>query len=115
MAVFSLKVAETHWAREKGMEKDVPVKNYRIKNHSFYPVDSPSISAHDPYEVVASCGIAEIELTLDLWSKSGLKKTGMDTEQERIADAKHPGGLNLFGRQFGDYDQDIQVRFLRKE
>ena len=34
---------------------------------------------------------------------------------ESRADAKHPGGLNLFGRQFGDYDQDIQVRFLRKE
>ena len=34
---------------------------------------------------------------------------------ESNKDAKHPGGLNIFGRQFGDYDQDIEVRFMRKE
>jgi len=26
------------------------------------------------------------------------------------ADAKHPGGLNIFGRGFGNYDQDIVLR-----
>jgi predicted transcriptional regulator len=26
------------------------------------------------------------------------------------ADAKHPGGINIFGRGFGNYDQDIVLR-----
>jgi predicted transcriptional regulator len=25
-------------------------------------------------------------------------------------DARHPGGLNIFGRGFGNYDQDIVLR-----
>ena len=25
-------------------------------------------------------------------------------------DAKHPGGINIFGRGFGNYDQDIIMR-----
>ena len=25
-------------------------------------------------------------------------------------DAKHPGGVNIFGRGFGNYDQDIVLR-----
>jgi predicted transcriptional regulator len=29
------------------------------------------------------------------------------------ADAKHPGGLNIFGRGFGNHDQDIVVRLIR--
>jgi predicted transcriptional regulator len=26
------------------------------------------------------------------------------------ADARHPGGVNIFGRGFGNYDQDIILR-----
>ncbi|TGS51829.1 transcriptional regulator, partial [Mesorhizobium sp. M3A.F.Ca.ET.201.01.1.1] len=26
------------------------------------------------------------------------------------AKAKHPGGVNIFGRGFGNYDQDIVMR-----
>ena len=26
------------------------------------------------------------------------------------ADAKNPGGVNIFGKGFGNYDQDIEVR-----
>ena len=25
-------------------------------------------------------------------------------------DARHPGGINIFGRGFGNYDQDIVLR-----
>jgi predicted transcriptional regulator len=28
-------------------------------------------------------------------------------------DARHPGGLNIFGRGFGNQDQDIILRLLR--
>jgi predicted transcriptional regulator len=31
-------------------------------------------------------------------------KIGIDQE------AKHPGGINIFGRGFGNYDQDIVMR-----
>jgi predicted transcriptional regulator len=27
-------------------------------------------------------------------------------------DARHPGGLNIFGRGFGNYDQDIVLRVM---
>ncbi len=33
---------------------------------------------------------------------------------ESAQEAQHPGGINLFGKQFGDYDQDIEIRCLRK-
>lgn len=33
---------------------------------------------------------------------------------ESAQDAQHPGGINLFGKQFGDYDQDIEILFLRE-
>ena len=26
------------------------------------------------------------------------------------ADARHPGGVNIFGRGFGNYDQDVVLR-----
>ena len=29
-------------------------------------------------------------------------------------DAKHPGGINIFGRGFGNYDQDIVLRLNTK-
>ncbi len=29
------------------------------------------------------------------------------------ADAKHPGGMNIFGRGFGNHDQDIVMRLIR--
>jgi predicted transcriptional regulator len=28
-------------------------------------------------------------------------------------DARHPGGMNIFGRGFGNHDQDITLRLLR--
>ncbi|WP_304472924.1 transcriptional regulator [uncultured Faecalibaculum sp.] len=43
-----------------------------------------------------------------------LQDTAQDTLPFRIlapASAVHPGGLNLFGRHFGDYDQNIRVLF----
>ena len=27
-------------------------------------------------------------------------------------DARHPGGINIFGRGFGNYDQDIVLRLV---
>jgi predicted transcriptional regulator len=27
-------------------------------------------------------------------------------------DARHPGGVNIFGRGFGNYDQDIVLRLM---
>ncbi|MCM5557901.1 transcriptional regulator [Pleomorphomonas sp. JP5] len=30
-------------------------------------------------------------------------------------EAKHPGGINIFGRGFGNYDQDIVMRLYRSE
>ncbi len=30
------------------------------------------------------------------------------------ADGKHPGGINIFGRGFGNYDQDIILRLMTK-
>jgi predicted transcriptional regulator len=29
-------------------------------------------------------------------------------------DAKHPGGINIFGRGFGNYDQDIVLRMTMR-
>jgi predicted transcriptional regulator len=29
-------------------------------------------------------------------------------------DARHPGGINIFGRGFGNYDQDILLRLIRR-
>jgi predicted transcriptional regulator len=28
-------------------------------------------------------------------------------------DARHPGGMNIFGRSFGNHGQDITLRLLR--
>ena len=28
-------------------------------------------------------------------------------------DARHPGGINIFGRGFGNHDQDIALRLIR--
>ena len=45
-----------------------------------------------------------------------LKDLDLDTHHSirlRIGvkdEAKHPGGINLFGRGFGNYDQDIVMR-----
>ena len=30
-------------------------------------------------------------------------------------DAKHPGGINIFGRGFGNYDQDIVMRIHKAQ
>ena len=49
-------------------------------------------------------------------SPVSLKDLDLDTHHSirlRIgvkADAKHPGGINIFGRGFGNYDQDIVLR-----
>jgi predicted transcriptional regulator len=49
-------------------------------------------------------------------SPVSLKDLDLDTHRSirlRIAvrdDAKHPGGVNIFGRGFGNYDQDIVLR-----
>jgi predicted transcriptional regulator len=29
-------------------------------------------------------------------------------------DAAHPGGINIFGRGFGNYDQDILLRIVTR-
>jgi predicted transcriptional regulator len=49
-------------------------------------------------------------------SPVSLKDLDLDTHHSirlRIAvkeDARHPGGINIFGRGFGNYDQDIVLR-----
>jgi predicted transcriptional regulator len=49
-------------------------------------------------------------------SPVSLKDLDVDTHHSirlRIGvkdDARHPGGINIFGRGFGNYDQDIVLR-----
>ncbi|MDX5351307.1 MAG: helix-turn-helix domain-containing protein [Paracoccaceae bacterium] len=53
---------------------------------------------------VGACRLADLELGdhRSIRVRIGVKE-----------DARHPGGLNIFGRGFGNHDQDITLRLLR--
>jgi predicted transcriptional regulator len=55
--------------------------------------------------------ISDVKLAdLDLDNHHSIRmKIGISDE------AKHPGGINIFGRGFGNYDQDIVMRLYRSE
>lgn len=54
---------------------------------------------------------------------SGIKASDLGLDERRSirlrvevkADGKHPGGINIFGRGFGNYDQDILLRLRTKK
>lgn len=54
------------------------------------------------------------DLTLQQVLEQSAGKPEMRLRIESPKEAEHPGGLNLFGRSFGDYDQNILVRFLHE-
>ena len=53
-------------------------------------------------------------------SPVSLKDLGLDEHRSirlRVGvreGAKHPGGINIFGRGFGNYDQDIVLRMVMR-
>jgi predicted transcriptional regulator len=53
---------------------------------------------------VSSCSLDDLELQehRSIRVRIGVKET-----------ARHPGGINIFGRGFGNHDQDITLRLLR--
>jgi len=78
------------WWKLKGSQYG-KLKSWRVTNDGTY-VDGMKISAV---------------------SLSDLDVAGHHSIRLRIAvkaDAKHPGGINIFGRGFGNYDQDIILR-----
>ncbi|WP_066191689.1 MULTISPECIES: ArsR/SmtB family transcription factor [Gracilibacillus] len=66
------------------------LKTIRITSHGTY-IDG------DPLSDVT---IDDLDTTIDLW------KIRMEVKQE----AEHVGGLTLFGREFGNHNQDINVK-----
>jgi predicted transcriptional regulator len=53
---------------------------------------------------ISSCSLADLELNdhRSIRVRIGVKEN-----------ARHPGGMNIFGRGFGNHDQDITLRLLR--
>ena len=68
---------------------------------------------------------ADVAGGLKLWTDTCAMSLGRDSCSELAVayeggkygvkkDAKHPGGVNIFGRGFGNYDQDIVLRLHTK-
>ena len=55
-------------------------------------------------ERISDCALGDLELGdhRSIRVRIGVKE-----------DARHPGGMNIFGRGFGNHDQDIRLRLLR--
>jgi len=53
---------------------------------------------------VSACSLDDLELNehRSIRVRIGVKE-----------DARHPGGINIFGRGFGNHDQDIALRLVR--
>jgi len=82
------------WWKLKGSQYG-KLKNWRITNDGTF-VDGMKISPVSLKE-------------LDLENHRSIRlKIGVND------DAKHPGGINIFGRGFGNYDQDIVLRLNTK-
>jgi predicted transcriptional regulator len=80
------------WWKLKGSQYG-KLKSWRV-NHSGTFVDGVKISP-------VSLKDLDIETHHSIRLKVGVRE-----------DAKHPGGINIFGRGFGNYDQDIVLRLL---
>jgi predicted transcriptional regulator len=78
------------WWKLKGSQYG-KLKNWRIGPDGTY-VDGIRISG-------VSLGALELERHHSIRVRIGVKD-----------DAKHPGGINIFGKGFGNYDQDILLR-----
>jgi predicted transcriptional regulator len=82
------------WWKLKGSQYGM-LKSWRVTRNGTF-VDGVKIS-----------GVTLKELALDAHHSIRLK-IGVKDE------AKHPGGMNIFGRGFGNYDQDILLRLETK-
>jgi predicted transcriptional regulator len=82
------------WWKLKGSQYGM-LKSWRVTPHGTF-VDGVKIS-----------GVTLKELDLDAHHSIRLR-IGVKAE------AKHPGGINIFGRGFGNYDQDILLRLETK-
>ena len=78
------------WWKLKGSQYG-KLKNFRVARDGTY-VDGVKISP-------VSLKDLDIDTHHSIRLRVGVK-----------ADAKHPGGMNIFGRGFGNYDQDISLR-----
>ncbi|MGN6101618.1 MAG: ArsR/SmtB family transcription factor [Devosia sp.] len=80
------------WWKLKGSQYGM-LKTWRVDSRGTY-VDGLRISD-------VKLAALDIESHRSIRLRIGVKK-----------DAKHPGGVNIFGRGFGNYDQDIILRLL---
>jgi predicted transcriptional regulator len=80
------------WWKLKGSQYGM-LKTWRVDSRGTY-VDGLRISD-------VKLAALDIEAHRSIRLRIGVKK-----------DAKHPGGVNIFGRGFGNYDQDIILRLL---
>ena len=78
------------WWKLKGSQYG-KLKSWRVTPEGAF-VDGVRISAITPQDLDIS-GHHSIRLRIEV-----------------KADARHPGGVNIFGRGFGNYDQDIVLR-----
>jgi predicted transcriptional regulator len=79
-----------HWWKLKGSQYG-KLKSWRVNRDGTY-VDGVKISP-------VSLKDLDVETHHSIRLRIGVK-----------ADARHPGGINIFGRGFGNYDQDIVLR-----
>ena len=82
------------WWKLKGSQYG-KLKSWRVNRDGTY-VDGVKISP-------VSLKDLDVEIHHSIRLKIGVK-----------ADARHPGGINIFGRGFGNYDQDIVLRLATK-
>jgi predicted transcriptional regulator len=82
------------WWKLKGSQYG-KLKSWRVNTSGTY-VDGMKISP-------VSLKDLDLDIHHSIRMKIGVK-----------ADARHPGGINIFGRGFGNYDQDIVLRLVTK-
>jgi predicted transcriptional regulator len=77
---------------------------WKLEGSQYGKLTSWKISADGSF--LGGTKLSDVTLEqLDLASHHSMRvKIGIDD------DAKHPGGVNIFGRGFGNYDQDILMR-----
>lgn len=79
-----------HWWKLRGSQYGV-LKDFRVARNGTY-IDGVQVS---------EVGLGDLEL---------LEHRSIRVRIEVAETAAHPGGINIFGRGFGNYDQDIVLR-----
>jgi len=81
---------------------------WKLKGSQYGKLKSWRVGANGTY--VDGIKISEVSLKdLDIASHHSIRlRIGVEN------DAKHPGGINIFGKGFGNYDQDIVLRLHTK-